>query len=81
MHSKLRTGLGVSALAVTLAAGVFIGEALAAQPHMHAALDDLRAARSELDAATHNKGGHRVTAIGLIDQAIAEVKEGMEDAD
>ncbi len=81
MNSRLKTGLAVSALAVTMAAGIFIGEALAAQPHMHAALDDLRAARSELNAATHNKGGHRVTAIGLVDQAIHEVEQGMEDAD
>lgn len=81
MDTRIKTGLGVSALAVTLAAGVFIGQALAAQPHMRSALDDLRAARSELSVATHNKGGHRVTAIGLVDQAINEVKEGMDDAD
>ena len=81
MNSRIRTALSVSALAITLTAGVFIGQALAAQPHMRAALDDLRAARSELDQATHNKGGHRVTAIGLIDRAIDEVKMGMEDAD
>jgi hypothetical protein len=81
MDTRIKTGVTVSALAVTLAAGVFIGQALAAQPHMRAALDDLRAARSELAVASHNKGGHRVRAIGLVDQAIDEVKEGMEDAD
>jgi hypothetical protein len=28
--------------------------------------------------AIHNKGGHRVTAIGLVDQAINEVKAGID---
>ncbi len=78
MNSKIKTGLAVSALAATLTAGVFIGEALAAQPHMTAALSDLRAARAELNAAMHNKGGHRETAIGLVDQAMSEVKAGID---
>jgi hypothetical protein len=78
MNSKIKTGLAISALAVTMTAGMFIGEALAAQPHMSAALSDLRAARSELNMAIHNKGGHRVTAIGLVDQAINEVKAGID---
>lgn len=80
MKTGIKVGLGAVALAATLTCGVFVGVALAAQPHMHAALDDLRAARSELDAAEHNKGGHREEAIRLTDQAINEVKMGMEDA-
>jgi hypothetical protein len=47
---------------------------------MRAALDELRQARSELDRAEHNKGGHREAAIRLVDQAIDEVKMGMDDA-
>ncbi len=50
------------------------------QPHMKAALDHLRAARSELQAASTDKGGHRGAAIGLIDDAIAQVERGMEYA-
>jgi hypothetical protein len=80
MKTGLKAGLGVAALAATMSCGVFIGVALAAQPHMHAALDDLRSARSELEQAEHNKGGHREEAIRLTDQAINEVKEGMDDA-
>lgn len=76
-----KTGLGVTALAVTLTAGVFIGQALAAQPHMTAALDDLRAARSELNAALHNKGGHRVKALELTNDAITEVQAGIAAGD
>jgi hypothetical protein len=61
----------------TLAAGMFIGQAVAQQPHMYAALDALRTARSELQAALANKGGHRVKAIALIDQAIEETNAGI----
>jgi hypothetical protein len=37
-------------------------EARADQPHMDAALDALKSARRELDAATADKGGHRGNA-------------------
>jgi hypothetical protein len=47
------------------------------QPHMRAALVSLRAAKGQLEKASHDKGGHRVRAIGLIDQAIAEVEKGI----
>jgi hypothetical protein len=48
------------------------------QPHMQAALDALRLARRELDQASEDKGGHRVKAIGLVNQAIAEVEKGIQ---
>jgi hypothetical protein len=47
---------------------------------MAAALDQLRSARSELQAAEANKGGHRERAIGIVDSAIAEVQAGMDYA-
>ncbi len=47
------------------------------QPHMQAALASLRTAKDQLQKATHDKGGHRVKAIALIDQAIAEVERGI----
>jgi hypothetical protein len=47
------------------------------QPRMEAALQELRAAREELERAVPNKGGHRETAIDLIDQATEQVKEGI----
>jgi hypothetical protein len=68
------------ALGVTLASGVFIGQALAYQEHMHAALDALRTARSELEQAEANKGGHREAAIRLVDEAIDETKAGIDFA-
>ena len=47
------------------------------QPHMRAALDDLKNARNNLVQATADKGGHRANAIKLIDQAIDEVNAGV----
>jgi hypothetical protein len=44
---------------------------------MEAALGDLRAARASLQKAVPDKAGHRNKAIGLVDQAIAEVQAGM----
>ena len=68
------SGLGVAALIYSLSA-------VAAQPHMDNALSALRNARTELNQAEANKGGHRVRAIQLVDSAIAEVKSGMAYAD
>jgi hypothetical protein len=44
---------------------------------MDNALGALQTARSELQVAEANKGGHRVNAIRLVDQAIAEVRAGI----
>ena len=48
------------------------------QPHMRAALDNLQSARSNLEAATEDKGGHRNKAIDFVNKAIEEVREGIE---
>ncbi len=79
MVSK-KSVLTVLALASTMAAGVFIGEALAAQTHMDRALEYLQSARGELKDAEANKGGHRERAISLVDDAIHEVKQGIDYA-
>ena len=50
------------------------------QPHMTAALDELRGARAELDAAATDKGGHRARAIAIVDDAITEVRAGIDYA-
>jgi len=44
---------------------------------MEAALDALKAARTQLDAAAPDKGGHRAAALRLVRQAIAEVERGI----
>ena len=47
------------------------------QPHMHSALVHLRAARESLEKADPDKGGHRVKAIELVNDAIRQVEEGI----
>ena len=63
--------------AAVLLGGFLVGRASAAQPHMRAALDHLQAAKTELQIAEADKGGHRVKAIALVNDAIAEVHAGM----
>jgi hypothetical protein len=64
-------------LCVVLLSGFVMGRASADQPHMQAALDHLRAARAELDKAEADKGGHRMKAIQLVNDAIAQVEKGV----
>ncbi|MCG3162476.1 MAG: hypothetical protein JMDDDDMK_03731 [Acidobacteria bacterium] len=47
------------------------------QPRMRVALEALQHAREQLEQATPNKGGHRMEAIRLIEQAIYEVEAGV----
>jgi len=64
-------------MGVVVASSLSIGYATGAQPHMEATIGLLQKARAELAAATPNKGGHRERALGLIDQAIEQVREGI----
>jgi hypothetical protein len=48
------------------------------QPKMQAALEALRQAHTALAQASPDKGGHRVKAMELIQQAIAEVEKGIQ---
>jgi histidinol-phosphate/aromatic aminotransferase/cobyric acid decarboxylase-like protein len=48
------------------------------QPHMQAALDLLRQARSNLERATSDKGGYRKKAIDEVNNAIDETKKGID---
>jgi hypothetical protein len=67
------------ALSVFLVLGIF-GSSLAVppdQPNMTAARAALQAARSELNVAEHNKGGHRAKAVQYVNSAIAEVNKGI----
>ena len=64
-------------LGTAIAASMGIGYAIGAQPHMAETVTLLQSARAELAAATPNQGGHRERALGMIDQAIVEVRAGM----
>jgi hypothetical protein len=50
------------------------------QPNMEAALASLEEAKASLLKATTDKGGHRVKALKAVNDAIAEVKAGIEFA-
>jgi hypothetical protein len=67
------------ALLVTLAiaSGFVAGRASADQPLMQSALGHLRAAKADLVAATHDKGGHRDKALRLTNDAIVETERGI----
>jgi len=70
---KARISLAVLALLIFAIAGLAAGD----QPFMRAARADLVTAKSELQKAIPDKGGHRVKAIQLVNQAIAQVNAGM----
>jgi hypothetical protein len=63
--------------AILLGVGFSAGCVVAAQPHMYNALHALQNARAELQEAATDKGGHRVNAINLINQALGEVNAGI----
>ena len=67
-------GIGAIALAGS------VGDALAYQGNMERALRQLHAALRSLREATPDKGGHKATAIGLIEQAMGEVQAGIDFA-
>ena len=70
--------LWVVCAAAALVIGFAAGTAFAdRQPHMQAALRALRNARQQLDVAEADKGGHRVKAIQLVNDAIREVEAGV----
>jgi hypothetical protein len=48
------------------------------QPKMKSALGHLESALADLKNATADKGGHRVKAISLVNDAITQVKEGIK---
>lgn len=81
MRTGLKAGLAIATLGATLATGVLMGQAIAGQPHMRAALDYLRSARSELQEAARNKRGHRAEALRLTNEAISETEAGIDAGD
>ena len=67
----------VSFVMIATVAAMGLNSARADQPHMRRALEHLRAARAELQAAEHNKGGWRGRAINNVNQAIVDTEKGM----
>jgi hypothetical protein len=63
--------------ALLLGVGFAAGGVVAAQPHMTNALHALQNAQAQLQEAVADKGGHRVNALRLINDAIGEVQAGI----
>jgi len=75
--SKTRLAIGTCLVALTFGT-LGAGTAYAIQVHMINARNDLQQALNELNAAEHDKGGHRETAVGLVQQAIDQVNQGIQ---
>lgn len=78
-----RRDLAVLAAGGAMAAGL-IGtatEAEAYQGNMERAVSSLYSALASLRESTPDKGGHRVKAMNLVQQAITETQAGIEFAD
>ncbi len=74
-----KTSSLVLAGALAFTAGNAVTEAHAdAQPRMVAALQNLKDAETQLQNATHDKGGHRAAALKPTREAIEQTKKGIE---
>jgi hypothetical protein len=71
---------GIAVAALLAVTSLFCWAQPQIQPDMQAALRDLREAQQKLQSAADNKGGHRVKALQLTQQAIAEVQAGVQYA-
>ena len=77
MLKKLST---IALLVVALASGFYAGRASAVQSHMVNARNHLNTAKQQLEVANEDKGGHRVAALKLVNDAIVEVNAGIDYA-
>jgi hypothetical protein len=60
--------------------GSMLGAGLASaenQPHMQDALGALQSAKTALEQAAHDKGGHREKALEHVNHAIEQVQKGI----
>ncbi len=78
-HRVVRWSTSVILAAVGVAS-LGVGTAQADQPDMYGARNDLQQAIGALRAAQDDKGGHRVTAVNLTQQAIDQVNQGIQFA-
>ncbi len=77
---KISTVTLAGALALVIGSGAVNRASADPQPRMYSALEHLKQAREDLVKARDNKGGHRARAIDHVNEAINEVKAGIEHA-
>ena len=75
--SRRSAGKLIAVGVVALPAAGMSRSAAAFEPNMENALRALENAHTWLERATPNKGGHRERAIGMVEQAINEVRAGI----
>lgn len=73
----IKRSLAALVICLAMAIGMFAGLAIAGQPHMVQARNDLNRAYNQLSQAAPDKAGHRVNAMNLVKQAITEVNLGI----
>ncbi len=74
---KLTTFALVAVLAAAVGRDVLNTASAEPQPRMQTALEQLRSAAASLEAADHDKGGHRAKALELTRGAIQQVEAGI----
>jgi len=75
MLTRRQALIATAGMATAAAAAVAATPAFAEfQPMMQGALNSLTTARAKLMNGTSDKGGHRLAAIALVDQAITQVQ-------
>lgn len=67
-------------LALVATAAFKVGEYVQGQPHMAAAMESLKSAKTHLQEAAEDKGGHRAAAIKHVDEAMKQVQAGIDYA-
>ena len=75
---KVSTLVLAGALALVVSQGSVQEASAASQPHMKSAQAMLKSAKEQLQKATSDKGGHRVKAVSLTNDAIDQVQKGIE---
>jgi hypothetical protein len=78
MRSLTHFGIVLTIALMSLAPRSLYAQDYQPQPHMQAALQHLREAAEELQRADKDKGGHRVQALNLTQQAINHVQAGIQ---
>ena len=76
---KASTLFLAGALALVVGRSAVVSDVAAEpQPAMHKAVEKLVEAKRRLDAATPDKGGHRVKALAAVEIAITETRAGIK---
>ncbi len=70
-----------AALACVVGRGAINTASAEPQPQMRAALNHLEHAKNALENATLEKGGHRLRAIELTEEAMAQVRKVIDNDD